>query len=106
MGYEPSAIIHAENGEKHLFLSSNVMLQAIGNRVHKIRIDPYLSGDLRLSYWEFGPFKYNQSMDEAINVASDDSFFFDNVLELDKGKYVMKVFFEEEKVKSLEVSLY
>ncbi len=106
LGVEPSAIIYADSNSKYLLMSPIMLLKSGGDLITKVIINPDLANNAQLSDWRFGPFQYNQSSTDALNIDSEDTYFFDDVMELDMGRYLVKLFFENDKLKSLEINLY
>ncbi|MCW8091529.1 hypothetical protein [Alteromonas sp. ASW11-130] len=108
--FDPLAQMSKYKEEQVYLLSPLILVESVGEYIKKIVVDPGLSKSAESSGWEMGPFASGQSEEEVNTIVENRGFFFDDILEIDNGKYMLKLFFEEvdglNKLYKLEISIF
>ncbi|GGW81682.1 hypothetical protein [Alteromonas halophila] len=98
-------------GQYHLF-SATTLIETVGKNISKVHVNPgYLAAvEPDEADWQFGDFYFGQSEEDALAVAGDTAFYFDNMLEYERDNYTAKIYLEPHedsyRVHSMEISVY
>lgn len=99
------------DGQRHL-LNVFTLVETMGKALSKIYINPGFvqSRDAEHGDWQFGDFYFGQTEKEALAVAGDNAFYFNNMLEYEQDNYTANIYLEPDgetyRVYSMEISVY
>ncbi|MBD3584268.1 hypothetical protein HHX48_00790 [Salinimonas sp. HHU 13199] len=110
--FEPFGESILNRGKRMFLFDGHTVVSAIGDTISKVIVEPELIqfDDTPAQPWKFKSFYFGQSLDEALESAGPDAFFYRDYIEIDRGGYMIKLYLNEEhgeqSVYAMELDIY